>query len=115
MRQDEGFPHVIRPSYYAVPDSAHPMVRMLFSEMLRRGMSLGEMAAASGIDRNTISSWRRRRKSMSLFSLECCLTVLGLSLLATPDPARVSQLAGEVAKLRAEKAVHAPHYDFVSP
>ena len=52
---------------------------------------------------------------MSLFSLECCLTVLGLSLLATPDPARVSQLAGEVAKLRAEKAVHTPHYDFVSP
>ena len=34
---------------------------------------------------------------------------------ATADPARVSQLAGEVAKLRAEKAVHAPHYDFVSP
>ena len=48
---------MIRPSYYAVPDSAHPMVRMLFSEMLRRGMSLGEMAAAQAISCTCDPKW----------------------------------------------------------
>jgi transcriptional regulator with XRE-family HTH domain len=64
--------------------------------MRKKGMSISDLAIRSGVDRNTISSWRRRG-TMTLNSMECCLGVFGLELMAVNDPKKIEIASAKMA------------------
>lgn len=93
-----------RPSKLDCPSDAHPFVRLLFDEMRKKGMSISDLAIKSGVDRNTISSWRRRG-TMTLNSMECCLGVFGLHLMPVPDPKHVENAVAKMSAYKVTMAV----------
>ena len=64
---------------HLVPERAHPLVRRLFVLINRDGCTLEELAARSGVDSQTLNSWRSR-KSPQLVTFEAMLNALGFEL-----------------------------------
>jgi transcriptional regulator with XRE-family HTH domain len=77
-----------------VPERAHPIVRFIFAEMKRQGVTYAQMSERSGLARETITAWRTRNKP-DLDSIEAALGVLGyrLSSLIEEMPAALSESA----------------------
>lgn len=68
-----------RPSYYTVYPGAHPLVKLIFRKINEEQFTLLDLAARSGVDRNTIVSWKKNRNP-SLANIEAVLNVIGLKL-----------------------------------
>lgn len=68
-----------RESRVTVPAAAHPLVRFVFAEMRRQGITYVEMSQRSGLARETLNAWRVRNRP-DLESLEAVLGVLGYDL-----------------------------------
>ena len=94
----------VRPSYLTVKDTAHPLVKLLFAEMERQQITLSTLAVKSGIARETISRWRVSG-TMTLISIESCLQVVGLSIIAVDNPLTTGRLTAELAKVKADRAL----------
>lgn len=62
-----------------LPDSAHPLVKVLFSIMRREKISLSWLAKRVGLSREAIGSWRLH-SSPHLVSIAACFTALGYEL-----------------------------------
>ena len=62
-----------------VPDTAHPLVRDLFTEMNNQMMLIEDVAQISGVSKRAISDWRYRR-SPNVETLQAVLNTLGLEL-----------------------------------
>lgn len=63
----------------SVPKHAHPLVRTLFEEMNEQQIGVIDIAERSGVNKNTITGWRKRA-SPDLVNIEACFNVLGQSL-----------------------------------
>ncbi len=66
----------VRHSRVTVPARAHPIVRFLFAEMRRQGVTYYALAERSGLSRETITAWRTRNRP-DLESIEAALGALG--------------------------------------
>ena len=66
----------------SVPMHAHPLVRVLFVEMNEQQVGIIDLAERSGVNKNTISGWRKK-SIPHVENLAACLTVLGMDLRAT--------------------------------
>ena len=71
-----------RPSYYDVHPSAHPAIKKVFAEMKHQLVTISDVATRSGVNRVTISAWRKRNIG-SLANVEAVLNVLGFNLTPT--------------------------------
>jgi DNA-binding phage protein len=76
-----------RPKMVTVPAKSHPVVRRVFEEMIAQQIGYADIAARSGVDRNTIRGWRTRQ-SPSLANAEAVLGALGLRLTVTKERTR---------------------------
>lgn len=65
------------------PEKAHPLVRILFQEMMEQQVGMFDVADRAGINRVTVSSWRYRQ-SPTVTTLEAALNVMGLELKVGP-------------------------------
>lgn len=75
----------VRPSRVTVPEHAHPLSKIIFSEMNRQGVTYLEMEWRSGVLVSTMKAWRQRNRP-GLETVEACLGSLGWDLIATPRP-----------------------------
>lgn len=66
-----------------VPGNAHPLVRALFHEMIRLGLSEAEVERRAGIADGLLRSWRTAH-SPRVVTLAAALEVVGLQLTAAP-------------------------------
>jgi hypothetical protein len=71
---------------HLVPQHAHPLVRRMIELINQDGCTLEELASRSGVDSQTVNSWRSR-KSPQLVTFEAMLNALGyrLTIVAAPD------------------------------
>lgn len=60
----------------SIPQHAHPIVRSLFKEMNKQQIGVVDLAKRAGVNKNTISGWRKKSVP-DLVNLEACLTALG--------------------------------------
>lgn len=67
----------------SVPGSAHPLVRALYAEMIRRGISESEVERRAGLGDGLLRSWRTAR-SPQVVTLAAALEVVGLQLTVEP-------------------------------
>jgi hypothetical protein len=67
---------------------AHPLARIVFSEMRRQMVVYDDIAEKSGVTRASMKSWRLR-SIPSTASIEAVLGYLGWRLTATPAPDRI--------------------------
>jgi ribosome-binding protein aMBF1 (putative translation factor) len=63
-----------------IPDNCPRLVRDLFEEMNRQGVSLGRVAKKVGYDRSTMKKWKKNEMSPHVVCLEDVGEVLGLKL-----------------------------------
>lgn len=66
-----------------VPARAHPLVKRIFAEMRRQGVTYVELGERSGLARETLTAWRVRNIP-DLTSLEAVLGALGLKIAVAP-------------------------------
>jgi hypothetical protein len=64
---------------HVIPQRAHPLVRRMFVLINQENCTLEELAARSGVDSQTMNSWRSR-KSPQLVTFEAVLNALGRKL-----------------------------------
>lgn len=62
-----------------VPGRAHPIVRVLFAEMNHQQIGVLDLSDRSGVNRNTLRSWRTKT-TPTVDNIEACLNVVGLRL-----------------------------------
>lgn len=62
-----------------IPTNTHPLVKNLFEEMNHQQIGITDMADRSGVNKNTITDWKRRCMP-SLANIDACYHVLGLKL-----------------------------------
>lgn len=62
-----------------VPPQAHPLVKFVFTEMIRQQVTYCDLVDRAGVDRNTIRAWRTRN-SPNLTNIEAVLNVLGYDI-----------------------------------
>lgn len=62
-----------------VPERAHPMVVLLFTEMNRQMTTIEEVSARSGVNYATIKGWRYRYVP-NITNLDACFNAIGLRL-----------------------------------
>ena len=65
------------------PKHAHPLVRLLFSEMNSQRIGIYDVSDRSGVACNTMKNWRKHH-TPSVSNLEACLNVLGFELVVKP-------------------------------
>lgn len=65
----------------SIPAHAHPLVRQLFAEMNSQQIGIMDLAARTGLARNTMKGWRTRH-CPRLIEVEACFNVLGYDLKA---------------------------------
>lgn len=67
----------------SIPPNCHPLVRQLMEAANTRGLTFTKIGEVSGVDRTTISGWRRNSlPSVELF--EAALNSVGLELRVGP-------------------------------
>lgn len=89
-----------KPSRITVPNHVQPIVKFIFAEMRRQGVTYYKMAERSGLARETLTAWRTRNRP-DLESLEAVLGVLGYHVSPVRDP---EALHASVDLLRRELA-----------
>ena len=62
-----------------VPERVHPLVRRLFELMREEQIGVLDMAARSGMNKNTLRDWRTRTVPI-VTNLDACLNVVGYEL-----------------------------------
>lgn len=72
-----------RPLKIKVPETGDPRVKFLFNEIVRRQISILEVASAVGMDVRSIYRWREGHNPR-LDLLEACLNTLGHTLKVVP-------------------------------
>lgn len=96
-----------RISRITVPDHVQPIVKFVFAEMRRQGITYCKMAERSGLARETLTAWRTRNRP-DLESLEAVLGVLGYHV----GPLhRTEALRSSVDLLRRELAARSVEID----
>lgn len=83
-----------RPSRVTVPARAHPIARLIFSEMKRQCVTYAELEWRSGVLLCTIKSWRWGG-TPSLISAYAALGALGWSLIPIPREEGLSKAVRE--------------------
>lgn len=63
----------------SIPKSAHPLVRILFKEMNHQQIGVLDMSERSGVNKNTISGWRKKSVP-NIINLSACFSVLKIEL-----------------------------------
>lgn len=63
-----------------IPANSHPLVRLLFAEMMRQGISNEHLAHKSGVSHNAINNMRKTTPRVVL--LEAVLNAIGFDLVA---------------------------------
>lgn len=61
-------------------DHAHPFVKFLWEDIIRKRVSLSSVADAAGVERANIHKWRKRGKGPHLLQIEAVLSALGYEL-----------------------------------
>lgn len=88
-----------RPSRVTVPEHAHPLTKIIFSEMNRQGITYSELEWRSGVLLSTVKAWRQRNRP-GIETIESCLGALGWDLIATPRPEHLpTELVAELDAL----------------
>jgi transcriptional regulator with XRE-family HTH domain len=68
----------------------HPILVRLFEEASKQGITLQDIAAETGMARETLGHWKQRRREPALIAVEQALNAVGLRLalepLAQPKP-----------------------------
>ena len=62
-----------------IPENVHPLVKRLFEEMNREQIGILDMAARSGVNKNTLNDWKSR-SAPQIQNLDACFAVLGMRL-----------------------------------
>ena len=65
-----------------IPQHAHPLVRRLFEEMNKEQIGVVDISERSGVNKNTISGWRKK-SIPSIINIEACFSVLGMEVSLT--------------------------------
>lgn len=68
-----------RPSHYTIPKRAHPIVQFIYKQIIQQQTTLSELEEKSGVNRNTIHSWRHRCIP-SITNIDAVLGALGYKL-----------------------------------
>lgn len=63
----------------SIPAHAHPLVRLLFTEMNKQQIGVLDVAERSGVNKNTITGWRLKSVP-NIANLAACFSVLGIEL-----------------------------------
>lgn len=66
-----------------VPKGGHPLVRLMYAEIIRQRRKVIDVGIEAGVSHLTMSDWRRH-STPSLPNLEACFNVLGLTLFPVP-------------------------------
>lgn len=109
---------VARPYMRRVHQAVHPVIQFITDETSRQLVSDRVVAERAGINRETLSLWRRGGRSPAMASVEAVLNVLGYTL-AVQEIGRQSVLENEIFDLKAKLAAierearkrHAAHDD----
>lgn len=67
-----------------IAPGAHPVVQAIGQELKARGMSVTELAHASGVERSIVSGWFRCRTQPTLRSMEAVMGVLDMTVAPMP-------------------------------
>ena len=65
-----------------IPQHAHPLVRKLFEEMNKQQIGVVDLAERCGVNKNTISGWRKK-SIPNIINIEACFSVLGMEVSLT--------------------------------
>lgn len=76
--------HPTAPSRISVPKHAHPLSRLLFSEMARQRVTYWDLHLDSGVLVSTVKAWRLDNVP-GLSTIEAALGALGWSVLPVPS------------------------------
>lgn len=79
-----------RPSKITIPQHAHPLARLVFSEMGTQRVTYQEMEFRANVLTSTLKSWRKE-KMPGLATIEATLGALGWALVPVPCNERVPQ------------------------
>jgi hypothetical protein len=72
------------PRLSSIPAHVHPLVALLFEEMQNQQIGVLDMAARSGVNKNTLRAWRTKSVP-AVSNLDACFTVLGYKLSPVSD------------------------------
>jgi hypothetical protein len=72
-----------KPSRITVPRHAHPLVKVLYAEMQRQGVTYEELGHRSGVLPQTFKAWRGSN-TPGLATMEACLGSVGWALVPVP-------------------------------
>lgn len=64
----------------SAPTSVHPVVRLVFDELVKQNLSKAILAERSGIGASTLGHWKAGKTSPRLSDLEAVLNVLGYTV-----------------------------------
>jgi transcriptional regulator with XRE-family HTH domain len=79
-----GYRRSRQPSRITVPARAHPLAKIVFSELRRQNATYSELEERSGVLISTFKAWRSQSSSPGLFTLQATLGALGWTLVAVP-------------------------------
>lgn len=77
-----------RPSKITIPARAHPLARLVFSEMQHQRVTYFEMEMRSGVLTSTIKAWRNEN-APGLETIAACLGSVGWTLVPVPAEDRL--------------------------
>lgn len=63
----------------SIPNNVHPLVKALFAEMNKNQIGILDMAERCGVNKNTISGWRKCSVP-NIANLAACFSVLKIEL-----------------------------------
>lgn len=97
-----------RPSRITIPECAHPLAKLVFSEMKRQICSYEELEWRAGVLRCTFKAWRSSSRP-GLETIEAALGALGWALIPVPQHKHLpANIAAGLDALNAEWAGEEP-------
>ena len=69
-----------RPETYEIQPGVHPVIRLIWSDIQERNLSLTHLEEVSGVARHSMSQWRQAKANPYFASIEDVLNALGYEL-----------------------------------
>lgn len=69
-----------RPETYEIQRGVHPVVRLIWEEIMGRNLSMTHLEEVSGVARHSMSNWRKATANPYFASIEDVLNALGYEL-----------------------------------
>ena len=103
-----------RPSRTTVPARAHPLAKVVFSEMRRQNVPLLDLEWTSGVLASTVKAWRVQSRP-GLDTIEAVLGALGWSVLPVPNADTLPiELRADLEALAAKHETALPCLEFIA-